>query len=86
MTGIPRNVAGRLAGLFKRKAKEVVEETVEEAIEEVIEGVKEEVKKELSDVYGVYTIQGRSHGLPRRVYSDGVIRIGKMVIQPGRKT
>ena len=81
MTGIPRNVAGWLAKLFKRKAKEVVEEAVEEAIEEAIEVVKEE----LSDVFGVYTIEGKSHGLPRRVYADGTVRVGGQVIHPKRR-
>lgn len=73
MTGFFRWIGGRLARLFKRKAKEVVEEVIEE------------VTEELSDVFGVYSIQGKAHGLPRRVYADGTVRIGNQVIHPGRK-
>ena len=87
MFGFLRRIGDALLRIFKKKAQEVAEEVVEdvkesaeELVEEAIEEVIDQVKEELSDMFGKYTIEGKSHGLPRRVYRDGSVRVGAQLV------
>lgn len=83
MLGFLRRIGDALLRIFKKKAQEVAEEVVEdvkESAEELVEEAIDVVKEELSDMFGKYTIAGKSHGLPRRVYTDGSVRVGAQLV------